>query len=125
MEVGMERYAHQFPQSDIVLFEPDHADPEFFFTNMFSYSQRRRLCEHAYQRTRRELWERRHEIGPTLAKHGVRIDLDVLTDASRTLVAGAKAPLAGLPMSGFAAARLQDALDDLDRFLKVAAKPAA
>jgi NTE family protein len=125
MEVGMERYVHQFPHSDIVLFEPDHADPEFFFTNMFSYSQRRRLCEHAYQRTRRELWERRHEIGPTLAKHGVRIDLDALTDASRTLVAGAKAPLAGLPMSGFAAARLQDALDDLDRYLKVAAARAA
>jgi NTE family protein len=118
MAVGMAGYAAKYPRTQIVLFEPDHADPEIFFSNIFSYAQRRRLCEYAYQRTRRELWERRHRIAPQLAAAGVKIKLDVLTDPNRTLVAGAKAPLEDLPLSGFAAARLQDALDDLERFLK-------
>jgi NTE family protein len=123
MQVGMAGYASRYPQTQIVLFEPDHTDPEIFFSNLFSYAQRRRLCEYAYQRTRRELWERRHEIAPKLAAAGVKIQLDVLTDPKRTLVAGAKAPLEDLPLTGFAAARLQDALDDLDRFLKSTPQP--
>jgi NTE family protein len=57
-----------------------------FFTNLFSYSGRHRLCEHAYQKMRRELWERRHELGPKLARHGVTIDAAVLRDEKRTLV---------------------------------------
>ncbi|MEZ5727210.1 MAG: patatin-like phospholipase family protein [Burkholderiaceae bacterium] len=58
MTVGMERYAHTHPGADIVLFEPHHDDPDIFFTNMFSVSARRRLCEHAYQRTRADLISR-------------------------------------------------------------------
>jgi hypothetical protein len=57
-----------------------------FFTNLFSYSGRHRLCEHAYQKMRRELWERRHELAPTLARHGITIDAAVLRDETRTLV---------------------------------------
>ncbi|HET7773366.1 MAG TPA: patatin-like phospholipase family protein [Burkholderiaceae bacterium] len=118
MEVGMERYRLQYPHSDIVLFEPNHSDPEIFFTNLFSYSQRRRLCEYAYQHTRGELYRRRHEIGPRLARHGVHLRLDVLTDPKRTLVSGARPPLENLTLAGQAAARLSETLDDLDRWLK-------
>ena len=57
----MERYKSVYPNTDIVLFEPNRADADMFFTNLFSYSSRRRLCEHAYQKTREELWKRRHE----------------------------------------------------------------
>jgi hypothetical protein len=57
-----------------------------FFTNLFSYSGRHRLCEHAYQKMRRELWERRHELAPRLARHGIGIDAAVLRDEKRTLV---------------------------------------
>ena len=49
---GMERYKSVYPNTDIVLFEPK-ADADMFFTNLFSYSSRRRLCEHAYQKRAR------------------------------------------------------------------------
>ena len=72
--------------TDIVLFEPNRFDADMFFTNLFSYSSRRRLCEHAYQKTRHELWTRRHELAPVLARHGVTIDVAMLRDESMTLI---------------------------------------
>ena len=85
MRVGMERYARLFPDADVVLFEPARDDEQMFFTNIFSYSDRRRLCEHAYQKTREELRRRADELEPVLARHGVSIDHDVLADASLRL----------------------------------------
>ena len=52
MRVGMERYAAEFPDADVLLFEPASDDPVIFFANMFSYADRRRLAEHAYQHMR-------------------------------------------------------------------------
>ena len=71
MAVGISKYRGQYRDADVVLFEPDADDSEIFFTNIFSYSTRKRLCEHAYQRTRRDLLRRRHELEPALARHGV------------------------------------------------------
>jgi NTE family protein len=45
MRVGMEKYRRQYPDADVVLFEPDREDADMFFANIFSYSQRKRLCE--------------------------------------------------------------------------------
>ncbi|NJN48169.1 MAG: hypothetical protein HC808_18710 [Candidatus Competibacteraceae bacterium] len=50
MQVGMANYKSQYPQADIVLFEPNLDDSKMFFTNVFSFSNRNRVCEHAYQR---------------------------------------------------------------------------
>lgn len=86
MEVGMSRYHTDFPDADIVLFEPGRDDAEMFFANVFSYADRRRLSEHAYQRTRAELRRRHGELAPIFARHGVTIDQDVLADESRTLL---------------------------------------
>ncbi len=86
LDAGMERYKTAYPDADIVLFQPNRSDADMFFTNLFSYSGRHRLCEHAYQKMRRELWERRHELAPTLARHGISIDAAVLRDEKRTLV---------------------------------------
>jgi NTE family protein len=86
LDAGMERYKTAYPDTDIVLFEPNRSDADMFFTNLFSYSGRHRLCEHAYQKMRRELWERRHELAPRLARHGIGIDAAVLRDEKRTLV---------------------------------------
>ena len=86
LDAGMERYKTAYPDTDIVLFEPNRSDADMFFTNLFSYSGRHRLCEHAYQKMRRELWERRHELAPRLARHGIVIDVAALRDEKRTLV---------------------------------------
>jgi NTE family protein len=86
MEVGMSRYRREYPDADVVLFEPERGDPEMFFANVFSYADRRRLCEHAYQRTRAALRQRHAELEPIFARHGVTIDRSVLDDESRTLL---------------------------------------
>lgn len=86
MRVGMDRYKHQYENADVVLFEPTRDDAEMFFTNVFSYRDRRRLCEHAYQRTRIDLYRRRHELRPILERHGLDLDLAVLKDHRRSLI---------------------------------------
>ena len=85
MEVGMARYELEYPDADIVLFEPDHGDGDIFFTNLFSYASRQRLCEHAYQQTRAALRARRRELEPKLARHGMGLNMAVLQDESRQL----------------------------------------
>ncbi|MEJ0046460.1 MAG: patatin-like phospholipase family protein [Rhodospirillales bacterium] len=96
MHVAMGHYATEFPGADIVLFEPAEDDPEMFFVNVLSYADRRRLCEHAYQYTRRELLRRYEELAPVFARHGVSINRAVLEDTGHTLVAPAEdAGLAG------------------------------
>lgn len=87
LALGLKHYERAYPQSDIVLIEPDHRDAELFFANTFSYRQRREMAEHAYQQTRQQLRERLAELAPKLARHGVEIDTTVLTDPDRHLLA--------------------------------------
>ena len=106
-----------------MLFEPNRADADMFFTNLFSYSSRRRLCEHAYQKTREELWKRRHELAPVLARHGVEIRAGVLRDESMTLVKSLRRSRGIWRETASTAATraLTHTLDDLERWLRVAA----
>jgi predicted acylesterase/phospholipase RssA len=122
MQVGMARYKREFPEADVVLFEPNRHDREMFFTNMFSYASRRRLAEHAYQKTRHELFARRHALAPILARHGIGIRVDVLTDPDRHLVRGMRRrrPLVGATET---TTRLATALDDLERWLARETQP--
>ncbi len=85
MRVGMERYARLYPESDVLLFEPARDDPDMFFSNIFSYSDRRRLCEQAYQWTRAELRRRAEELEPILERHGIALDHNILADETRVL----------------------------------------
>lgn len=118
MQVGMAKYRTQYKDADVVLFEPNSDDADMFFTNIFSYSSRRHLCEHAYQKTRIELYRRRHELTPMLEKHGIRIRLDVLKEKRSLPRHGAagrlhKGQSALLGMTR----RLGASLDDLERWL--------
>ncbi|HJV73116.1 MAG TPA: patatin-like phospholipase family protein [Noviherbaspirillum sp.] len=117
VEIGMANYAVSYPGSDILLIEPSQEDADMFFTNLFSYNSRRRMCENAYQNTRMLLWQRRNEIGPLLERHGLRLKLSVLRDSSLTLV---KKPAAGKD-DLFGLASLTQTLDSLERHLKIAA----
>jgi predicted acylesterase/phospholipase RssA len=119
LDAGMERYKTAYPESDIVLFQPNRSDADMFFTNLFSYSGRHRLCEHAYQKMRRELWERRHELAPKLARHGLAIDAAVLRDDKRTLVRSLRRrrSFAVGSQASRPARELAATLDDLQRWL--------
>jgi NTE family protein len=109
LELGMKQYERSYPHSDVLLFEPDHRDPEMYLANTFSYSQRRHLAEHAYQQTRAWLRSRRTTLSATLARHGLALNLQALDDHRRHLVKTAKAPT----RIGRAVQRLQEQLDDL------------
>lgn len=84
MLVGMAGYRDRYPQADILLFEPDRDDERMFFANVFRYADRRRLVDHAYQRTRQDLRRHALALGPVLARHGLRLDTRVLRDRKRS-----------------------------------------
>ena len=113
----MERYRHDYPDADIVIFEPPQDDREMFFVNVFSYADRRRLCEHAYQQTRADLLRRSAALEPVLARHGVSLDKEVLSDKSRTLLGRGKAEETRLTS---ALANLSDTLGRLEPLLAAA-----
>lgn len=120
MRVGMAKYEQDFKDADVVLFEPRRDDADMFFTNVFSYSGRRRLCEHAYQRTRADLFLRRHELAPILARHGIRLNLPVLDDPELHLVRPSVRSRSMRSTAALdAAASLADGLDDLEHWVRV------
>lgn len=120
LELGMKGYESSHPGTDIVLFEPDHHDPELFFANLFGYSQRRALAEHAYQRTRADLRSRRNVLSATLARHGLALDHAVLDDPTRRLLARRRPGGQRLGQAARTLARLDEVLNDLERTLAAA-----
>jgi NTE family protein len=111
IQVGMEKYAQQFPQIDQLFFEPNASDTEMFFTSVFSYKSRRRVFIHAYRQTLSDLRHGREQLGPLLAAHGLRLRDEVLDDRERSALEGIVAPPRRLSNS---TARLRRALDDVD-----------
>lgn len=80
LNVGIAAYAPRYPDRDVVLIEPSRDDYRMFFTNIFRFSSRKHVVEHAYASTRRQLRERAEEIGPILGRHGLRLRTDVLVE---------------------------------------------
>lgn len=119
LDAGMERYRTAYPHTDVVLLQPRRTDADVFFTNMFSYSGRRQLCEHAYQRTREDLLARRRTLEPRLARLGITLDVGALRDETATLVRPAeKIGRRWLdPDSAAATRQLTHALEDLSRWV--------
>jgi hypothetical protein len=109
MELGMKHYAHQYPDTDIVLIEPDHRDPELYLANTFSYSQRRHLAEHAYQQTRELLRSEAAGLSAKLRWHGIRLNHAALDDTKRRLTR----PDRAATHIGRSIASLQQSLNDL------------
>lgn len=118
LELGMKHYEHAYPDTDIVLLEPDHRDTDMFLANTFSYGQRREMAEHAYQKTRQMLRSRRTTLSAKLARHGVTMDMDVLDDPRRHLVAARPAPT----RLGRAIASLEEVMEDLSHAINPAGR---
>ncbi|HPH14784.1 MAG TPA: patatin-like phospholipase family protein [Burkholderiaceae bacterium] len=110
LELGMKQYEHLYPDTDIILIEPDHRDPELYLANTFSYGQRRHLAEHAYQQTRQMLRSRKTGLSDKLARHGIHINHAALDDPKRHLCMPPKAPT----RIGRAVATLEEVIDDLN-----------
>ena len=109
MVLGMRQYERAYPDTDIILIEPDHRDPELYLANTFSYRQRRELAEHAFQQTRRMLRSHKTGLSEKLWRHGISLHHEALDDPKRHLSAPGKAPT----QVGQAIARLQEIMDDL------------
>jgi len=86
--VGMAAYAPRYPDQDVLLLEPERNDFTMFFSNIFSFSSRRAVCEHAYRSTLSWLHAGRASIEPLLARHGIGLRDDVLADPGRDLWKG-------------------------------------
>lgn len=113
LELGIKGYERAYPQTDIVLIEPDHRDPELYLANTFSYSQRRHLAEHAYQQTRAMLRAGESDLWDKLQRHGIRVNHAVLNNSQRHLLTP-KTPASRL---GQALADLHAVVEDLDHAL--------
>lgn len=121
MSVGLAKYRVTHPASDVVLFEPRRDDADTFFTNIFSLSSRRRLCEHAYLSTRADLIARQAALDAVLRPHGLSINTAVLRHPARRLVREVRTDVpVRLTRGASALDRLRRALDDLDRALDIA-----
>ena len=77
MQIGMEKYPHRYPDIDQLVFEPNSDDSELFFTNLFSFSSRHRVCQLAYRNTLADLRKRAAVLKPMLAAHGIRYNEDL------------------------------------------------
>jgi NTE family protein len=80
LEAGMASYETKFKGADVVLVKPKRDDYLMFFTNIFGFSERRAVCEYAYEATRRDLLARFDELAPVFARHGVTLRRDVLEE---------------------------------------------
>ncbi len=111
MQVGLDGYRHQFPHSDLVLFEPDASDGEMFFANVFSYDNRQKVAEHAFRATLADLGRQREALAPLLARHQIVLRDEVLDDPSASMLAGVERYR---PRPTDQSRKLRRALDDLD-----------
>ncbi|MGL6070701.1 patatin-like phospholipase family protein [Craterilacuibacter sp.] len=111
LHTGMSRYKHEYPAADVLLFEPARDNAAIFFANVFSYRDRRSLCEHAYQHTRTDLYRRRKTLSPILEKHGLHLNMAVIEDRSRSLLQPKQAGLAATML------KLDRSLDTLQNML--------
>ncbi|MEL7060834.1 MAG: patatin-like phospholipase family protein [Acidobacteriota bacterium] len=125
MVLGIEAYNTKYPDADVVLLEPPRDDYEEFFSNIFSFSARRGVCERAYEATRASLRLRREELSEVLGRWGLALDEEFLDDPKRDLWAGVglheMAPEDATPPAADAELldRLADALDRVERLAGV------
>ena len=85
MSTAFQSYAHSHPDADLVLIEPEMEDESLFFSNIFSFANRRGVCEHAYASTRRHLLRDFDRLAPLFARHGLTLRRHAIEDSTRQL----------------------------------------
>ena len=78
LHVGLAAYEHRYDAADVLLFEPGRDDYRMFFSNVFSFANRRIVLEHAYRSTLHQLASRQAEVQTVLSHHGITLRTDLL-----------------------------------------------
>jgi hypothetical protein len=120
VQVGLEKYARQYPDTDQIVMEPDEDDGEMFFTSVFSYDNRVKVCEYAFRATLKDLRERREQLGPMFARHGLRLRDEILDARHLSILDGVGRRRPQTETT----ARLRRSLDDVEAMLQREAAPA-
>jgi predicted acylesterase/phospholipase RssA len=92
LQAGFATYPDRYPDSQFVLFEPARDEYDMFFSNVFSLSSRRKVCDLAYHATRRDLLQRHDRLAPLFARAGLKLRRDALEDDSRDVWEGVGVP---------------------------------
>lgn len=119
--LGLKAYEHTYPNTDIVLIEPNHRDPELYLANTFSYGQRRHLAEHAYQQTRQMLRSQQTGLSTKLGYHGITLNHAVLDDNHRHLCP----PRRPKTRVGQSMIKLHNIMNNLQQVIKTASHESA
>lgn len=117
MGAGLSAYETRYSDRDVLVFEPSRDDYDVFFSNVFSFANRKAVCEHAYRSTRRRLWRNRKRLGPTLAQHGITLRTDVLEDPDRDLWESVRLHERRKPSSSHIKSRLDKALAQVEEII--------
>jgi NTE family protein len=116
MRTGFKNYEYTYPDADFLVFEPKPSDYRMFYTNIFSFENRKEVCEYAYQTTRRDLLERADTIEPVLNKYGITLNRSLLMDQNKTLYTKSRQH-PGASRAQRSLDRASEVLDTLDRIL--------
>jgi NTE family protein len=79
LRLGLEQYKTQYPDRELLLIEPSGGDETMFFSNLWSFKNRREICTHAYESTMRDLADQQEQLGPLLSRHGVSMRTKVIS----------------------------------------------
>lgn len=115
LQAGFAAYGDRYEGAEFILLEPERDEYQMFFSNIFTLSSRRAICELAYGATRRTLLHRASELIPIFARHGITLRTDVLEDPARNVWAGVGARPRDPRRRPSTTERLAGVLDRLDR----------
>jgi predicted acylesterase/phospholipase RssA len=71
MQYGLERYAREHKEVDILLIEPTRDDMRMFSYNIMRYSARRIVARHGYRSALESFQRHRRRYGEMLRRHGI------------------------------------------------------
>ncbi len=117
MGAGLAAYESRYRDRDVLVFEPRRDDYSMFFSNVFSFGNRKAVCEHAYRSTRRKLWRNRRRLEPALARHGITLRTDLLEDPDRDLWESVRLDRRPEPSVSHVKRRLDRALADVEAII--------
>lgn len=113
MTVGFDRYTRQFPNSDLLLFEPPADDESMFYTNVFSFSKRFKVADKAFQHIREQLLEKKDYYADVLQRHGLQLNFEKLHQITTI----ENHPRLGVMDSGDVSVNLEATLNRLESML--------